>query len=252
MSAGFAQKYWGHDNPLGRRVRIFNPAQPQPWRTIVGVVPDTLMQGPFNQQTDNTGFYIPILGVPPSPQFVTIVVRPHPGQSADSLAAPLGKAVAALDANLPTYFGGTPAQLHDEILGVNRITANLFTIFGIAAVFLSAVGLYGVMSFSVNQRTQEFGIRMALGADARRILRLVMTQGAWQLAIGLVLGVGRGSASTRRACRGRVAKHSLQGERARSVDLLRRRSIADCGCRRVLLRAGASRHARESDRRAPR
>ena len=190
VSAGFAQKYWGHDNPLGRRVRIFNPAQPQPWRTIVGVVPDTLMQGPFNQQTDNSGFYTPILGVPPSPQFVTVVVRPHPGQSAESLAAPLGKAVAALDANLPTYFGGTPAKLHDEILGVNRITANLFTIFGIAAVLLSAVGLYGVMSFSVNQRTQEFGIRMALGADARRILGLVMTQGAWQLGIGLVLGVG--------------------------------------------------------------
>jgi putative ABC transport system permease protein len=190
VSAGFAQKYWGHDNPLGRRVRIFNPAQPQPWRTIIGVVPDTLMQGPFNQQTDNTGFYTPILGVPPSPQFVTVIVRPHAGQSADSLATPLGKAVAALDANLPTYFGGTPAKLHDEILGVNRITANLFTIFGIAAVFLSAVGLYGVMSFSVNQRTQEFGIRMALGADARRILGLVMTQGAWQLGIGLVLGVG--------------------------------------------------------------
>jgi predicted permease len=190
VTTGFAQKYFGHDNPLGRRVRIFNPAQPQPWRTVVGVVPETLMQGPFNQQADNTGFYIPILGVPPSPQFVTMVVRPHPGQNANTLAAPLGKAIAQLDANLPTYFGGTPAQLHDEILGTNRIVANLFSIFGVAAVILSAVGLYGVMSFSVNQRTQEFGIRMALGADARRILRLVMTQGAWQLGIGLFLGVG--------------------------------------------------------------
>lgn len=190
VSTGFAQKYFGHDSPLGRRVRIFNPAQPQPWRTIVGVVPETLMQGPFNQQTDNSGFYVPLLGVPPAPQFVTIVVRPHPGQGAETLAAPLGKAVAQLDANLPTYFGGTPGRLHDEVLGGNRIIANLFTIFGLAAVVLSAVGLYGVMSFSVNQRTQEFGIRMALGADARRILRLVMTQGAWQLVIGLFLGVG--------------------------------------------------------------
>ena len=86
----------------------------------------------------------------------------------------------------PTYFAGTPARLHDEILGVNRITATLFTIFGVVAFVLSAVGLYGVMSFSVNQRTQEFGIRMALGADAARIFRMVMTQGAWQLAIGLV------------------------------------------------------------------
>ena len=66
----------------------------------------------------------------------------------------------------------------------------LFTIFGVVAFILSAVGLYGVMSFSVSQRTQEFGIRMALGADAQRIFRMVMTQGAWQLVIGLVLGAG--------------------------------------------------------------
>jgi putative ABC transport system permease protein len=190
VSTGFARKYFGSQSPLGRRVRIFNPAQPQPWRAIIGVVPDTLMQGPFNQQTDNSGFYVPILGVPPAPQFVTVVVRPHNGQSAETLAAPLGKAVAEIDSNLPTYFGGTPARLHDEILGVNRITATLFTIFGVVAFVLSAVGLYGVMSFSVNQRTQEFGIRMALGADAARIFRMVMTQGAWQLGIGLFVGAG--------------------------------------------------------------
>jgi predicted permease len=190
VNTSFARKYWGHESPLGRRVRVFNPAQPQPWRTIVGVVPDTLMQGPFNQQTDDAGFYVPILSTPPSPQFATLLVRPHPGQRAETLAGPLGQAVAQLDANLPIYFGGTPARLHDEILGFNRINANLFSIFGVVAVVLSAVGLYGVMSFSVNQRTQEIGIRMALGADARRILRMVMRQGAWQLAIGLTIGVG--------------------------------------------------------------
>ena len=190
VNTSFARKYWANESPLGRRIRVFNPAQPAPWRTIVGVVPDTLMQGPFNQQTDQAGFYVPILGVPPTPQFVTVVVRPHGGQRAETLAGPLGKAVAELDSNLPTYFGGTPGRLHDEILGVNRITATLFTIFGVAAFLLSAVGLYGVMSFSVNQRTQEFGIRMALGADAPKIFRMVMTQGAWQLLIGLALGIG--------------------------------------------------------------
>ena len=91
---------------------------------------------------------------------------------------------------MPTYFPGTPARLHTEILNGPRVVANLFGIFGIVAFVLSAVGLYGVMSFSVNQRTQEFGIRMALGADAARIFRMVMTQGAWQLAIGLLLGAG--------------------------------------------------------------
>jgi predicted permease len=190
VNSTFARKYFGNESAIGRRVRNFNPARPEPWRTIVGVVPDTLMQGPFNQQTDAAGFYTPLLGAPPAPQFVTVVVRPHRGQNADTLGPVLSKAVSQVDANLPVYFGGTPAQLHDEILGINRITANLFTIFGVAAVLLSAVGLYGVMSFSVNQRTQEFGIRMALGADAGRIVRLVMTQGAWQLGIGLFLGVG--------------------------------------------------------------
>jgi exosortase/archaeosortase family protein len=76
-----------------------------------------------------------------------MIVRPHPGQRADTLAPALGAAVAQLDSNLPTYFGGTPARLHDEALGVQRITATLFTIFGIVAIVLSSVGLYGVMSF---------------------------------------------------------------------------------------------------------
>jgi predicted permease len=190
VNASFAHKYFGRESAVGRRVRLFNPATPQPWRTIVGVVPDTLMQGPFNTQTDQTGFYVPLLGASPSPQFCTIVVRPHAGQRADTLGPALSRAVAKLDSNLPTYFAGTPERLHSEILGVNRVTAMLFMIFGGVAFVLSAVGLYGVMSFSVNQRTQEFGIRMALGADAARIFRLVMTQGAWQLIIGLILGAG--------------------------------------------------------------
>jgi putative ABC transport system permease protein len=190
VNTSFARKYYGHESPIGHRVRIFNPGQPQQWRTIVGVVPDTLMQGPFDQETETAGFYMPLLGADPATQFCTIIVRPRPGQRADTLGLALSKAVAALDSNLPTYFAGTPARYHCEILGGNRIIATLFSIFGAVAFILSAVGLYGVMSFSVNQRTQEFGIRMALGADAARIFRMVMTQGAWQLVIGLVLGAG--------------------------------------------------------------
>jgi predicted permease len=190
VNTSFARKYYGNESPIGRRVRIYNPGQPQPWRTIVGVVPDTLMQGPFDQQTDTAGFYMPLLGAEPATQFCTIIVRPRPGQKADTLGSALSRAVAELDSNLPTYFAGTPAQFHNEILGGNRIIATLFGIFGAVAFVLSAVGLYGVMSFSVTQRTQEFGIRMALGADAARIFRMVMTQGAWQLGIGLILGAG--------------------------------------------------------------
>jgi predicted permease len=189
VNTSFARKYWGNQSPIGHQVRIFNPGRPDSWRTIVGVVPDTLMQGPFDQQNDNSGFYMPLLGSDLPNQFVTILVRPR-GERADTMGPALSRAVAQLDPDLPIYFPGTPAQFHHEILNGNRVIATLFTIFGIVAFVLSAVGLYGVMSFSVNQRTQEFGIRMALGADAPRIFRMVMTQGAWQLVIGLVLGAG--------------------------------------------------------------
>jgi predicted permease len=190
VNASFARKHWGNQSALGHQVRIFNPGEPQPWRTIVGVVPDMLMQGPFDQQTDIAGFYMPLLGASPATQFCTVLVRPRAGQRADTLGPALTNAVAQLDSDVPIYFPGTPARLHDETLSSNRIVVSLFVIFGAVAFVLSAVGLYGVMSFSVSQRTQEFGIRMALGADARRIFRMVMTQGAWQLAIGLVLGAG--------------------------------------------------------------
>jgi len=190
VNQSFARKYWGNQSPLGHQVRPFNPAQAQPWRTIVGVVPDTLMQGPFNREADSTGFYVPLLGASPAPQFCTIVVRPHPGQAAETLGPALSKAVAQIDSDLPTYFPGTPARSHSEFLSGPRLVAQLFSIFGAIAFILSAVGLYGVMSLSVNQRTQEFGIRMALGADTARIFKMVMSQGAWQLVVGLTLGIG--------------------------------------------------------------
>jgi putative ABC transport system permease protein len=190
VNATFARKHWGNQSALGHQVRIFNPGEPQPWRTVVGVVPDTLMQGPFDQQTDSAGFFMPILGASPATQFCTVLVRPRAGQRAETLGPALTKAVTQLDSDVPIYFPGTAARLHDETLSVSRIVVSLFAIFGGVAFVLSAVGLYGVMSFSVSQRTQEFGIRMALGADARRIFRMVMTQGAWQLVIGLVLGAG--------------------------------------------------------------
>src|SRR5438105_1277128 len=84
VNASFARKYWGNQSAIGHQVRVFNPGQPTAWRTIVGVVPDTLMQGPFDQQTDTAGFYMPLLGAEPATQFCTIIVRPRPGQRADT------------------------------------------------------------------------------------------------------------------------------------------------------------------------
>src|SRR5207237_8459978 len=149
VNASFARKYWGNQSALGHQVRIFNPGKPQPWRTIVGVVPDMLMQGPFDQQTETAGFYTPLLGASPAAQFCTIVVRPRAGQRAETIGPALSRAVAELDSNLPTYFPGTPAAFHKEILSGNRLIATLFTIFRLVALLLSAVVPYCVIVVSV-------------------------------------------------------------------------------------------------------
>jgi ABC-type antimicrobial peptide transport system permease subunit len=97
--------------------------------------------------------------------------------------------MARFSPDQPIYLINTAANLIDETLAQNRLLASLFSIFGGVAMLLAAVGLYGVMSFAVSQRTNEFGIRMALGADAGLILRMILRQGAAQLLLGLVLGL---------------------------------------------------------------
>src|SRR5881398_43507 len=107
VNTSYARKYYGNESPIGRRIRIYNPGEPQPWRTIVGVVPDTLMQGPFNQETEAAGFYTPLLGASPATQFCTILVRPRAGQRAETLGPALSKAITQLDSDVPIYFPGT-------------------------------------------------------------------------------------------------------------------------------------------------
>jgi ABC-type antimicrobial peptide transport system permease subunit len=129
-------------------------------------------------------------GAPLAPQFATVVVKPPPGQRADALAAVLRERVRRVDANLPLYFVDTPKKNLDGFVAQNRIVATLFLVFGVVAAVLAAVGIYGVTSFAVSQRTQEFGVRMALGADRRRILGMVVRQGSLQVSLGIAGGLG--------------------------------------------------------------
>jgi putative ABC transport system permease protein len=201
VNAAFAQKHYGHDNAVGRRFRtvINNGTTPGPWRTVVGIVTTVRMLGPFNNpNVDDSGFYVPFYANPLGPatpgpfinQFATVVVRPRAGQRADALAGALRREVQKVDPNLPLYFVGTPHSQQEGFVAQNRIIATMFTIFGIVAIVLASVGIYGVMSFAVTQRTQEFGVRMALGANASRILQMVVQQGIVQIVVGLVLGLG--------------------------------------------------------------
>jgi putative ABC transport system permease protein len=200
INATFAKVHFGNESPIGRRFRTIrrNGTQPGPWRQVVGVVSDVRMAGPFNNQSDGTGFYVPffatafgpVADAPVALQFGTAVVRPRGGVRPEAVAQAVQAVVSKIDPNLPLYMVSTPKVAQDGFLAQNRIVAVMFGIFGAIAVILASVGLYGVTSFSVNQRTQEFGIRMALGADSQRILRMVMKQGAWQIITGLSLGLG--------------------------------------------------------------
>jgi putative ABC transport system permease protein len=203
VNAAFARKHFGTESALNRRFRTArpdgNPQQAGPWRTIVGVVTTVRMLGPFNQPgVDEAGFYVPFFSSPAGPvqqapvasQFSTILAKPRRGQRADAMAVPLRREMAKADANLPLYFVGTPKSQIDGFVAQNRIIATMFSIFGLVAMVLASVGMYGVMSFSVNQRRQEFGVRMALGAHSGRILRMVLRQGIFQLAVGLLIGLG--------------------------------------------------------------
>jgi predicted permease len=199
VNAAFARKHYGNGSPIGRRFRTMNTAGtlPGPWRTIVGVVSNVRMLGPFNNpNVDDSGFYVPFYSTafgpaPPTPfvsQFATVIVKPRAGQRPEAIVNALRRDVNKADANLPLYFVGTPKRQIEGFVAQNRIIATMFTIFGAVAVVLASVGIYGVMSFSVNQRTQEFGVRMALGADDGTILGMVLKQGVVQIGIGLMLG----------------------------------------------------------------
>ena len=202
VNSAFAQKYFGRESAVGRRFRTVgnNGRLFGPWRTIVGVVPTTRMLGPFNNpNVDATGFYVPyfssifgpVLATPFPQQFATVVVRPRGGAArVHAVATQLQREVNKVDPNLPLYFVGSAQDNIDTFIAQNRIIAAMFSIFGAVAVLLASVGLYGVTSFSVNQRTQEFGIRLALGADHNRILAMVLRQGAIQYALGAALGLG--------------------------------------------------------------
>ena len=124
------------------------------------------MQPPFNvPNVDDSGFYVPFYSSAAGPmqaapfasQFATVIVKPRGGQPADALANTLRRDVNKVDPNLPLYFVGTPKKNLDGFVGPNRVIATMFSIFGLVAVVLASVGIYGVMSFAVNQRATAAG-----------------------------------------------------------------------------------------------
>lgn len=185
ITRGFASKHLGAGSPIGKRIRLGASDSKDPWLTIVGVIPDVWYDGNSNDQVLGTVVLTPL------PQgdysFISLAVA-APGDPA-SMAPAVQAAVNAVDPDQPIYFVRTLAQTIQRSGWFYGIFGTLFMAFGGAALFLATIGVYGVVSFSVSRRTQEIGVRMALGAGNRSVLGLFLRQAALQAGVGLALGL---------------------------------------------------------------
>jgi putative ABC transport system permease protein len=190
VSESMAKRFWSRENPIGKRVVVADGIKPES-REIVGVVGDTLSHGlasdvqleiyrPFYQT------YWP---------FFQLVV--HTSQDPLTVAGAIQKAIWSVDPEEPIRGSTTMEQLADDSLVSRRIMVNLLTGFSALALFLACLGIYGVIAYSVKQRTAEIGIRMALGATAGNVLSSVLGLGLRVALIGVIIGGACALAVTR-------------------------------------------------------
>jgi predicted permease len=183
----FARLYFPGQDPLGRRIKVGTIDSDSPWRTIVGVAPNLAMAA--RRERGSEGIYLPLSQS--TRRSMSILVRTMGDPLA--LASVVRDEVAAIDPNLPIYEVDSLARLISKNTAPERALAVLFILFGLAGLVLATVGLFGVMAFLARRRTREIGIRIALGADARRILWLSARGGLVQLALGLAIGTALAS-----------------------------------------------------------
>ncbi len=197
----FASMSWPNDEPLGKRLRLIMPppntpnapaSVPQAWLTVVGVVPD-IVQSDSSQGAHDPLIYLPYRQLPQREMVVAARTVVPPG----SLSNAFRREVLAMDPDLPVTDLRTLDALLRERAWPWRIYGSMFSIFAASALLLAFVGLYAVIAHSVSQRTQEIGIRMALGASRKAILRMIFMDGFRQLLIGLVVGLGASFGLTR-------------------------------------------------------
>lgn len=178
----FAQKFWPNDDPIGKRVKI-GPPENNPWLRIVGVVKDIHQKGLENPIGYN--IYEPLAQGVSSDEAVAVRTQGDPAAVISEVRAEIHR----IDPTVLVDDFATMDQRIEESVSPRKLNLFLFGLFSALALVLASIGLYGVVAYSVGQRTQEFGIRMALGAQRSDVVRLVLSQGLKLALAGTAIGI---------------------------------------------------------------
>ena len=184
-----AEMYFQADNPIGRRIKLTEefPTGPQTdWLTVVGVAPN-VRQGDVTKVEFEPIAYVPHSESPGMGRGATLLVRTRSDPA--KATAVLRSEVRGIDADMPLFNIRTLDDVLAQVRWLYRVFGAMFSAFALIALVLSAVGLYAVTAYSVTQRTQEIGVRMALGAEPRSVRWLILRRALTQLVIGATLGV---------------------------------------------------------------
>jgi putative ABC transport system permease protein len=184
-----ARRAWPNESPLGHRIRFVDSDH---WMSVVGVARDAKHLGPADEPRPQA--YVPYMQMP---QIFTSVVVRAAGADAAALGGAVRDAIWRVDPDQPVWKIRTLQSLVDAALGSKRVLLGLIAAFASSATLLAGLGIYGVMSFAVTQRTHEVGVRMALGARGGEVLRLIVGQGLRLTVVALVIGLVAASGAAR-------------------------------------------------------
>src|SRR5581483_10272558 len=181
----FAKKYWPNDDPLGKRLQFWSD-KPKDWPTIVGIVNHINIDSlDAANDSPRVQMYVPFYHFGQSSMTLAVRANGNPA----NLTSAIREQVQAIDKDQPIYDVKTFLELRDESLAPQRLNMLLLGVFAALALVLSAVGIYGVMSYLVTQRTHEIGLRMALGAQLGDVLKLVVGHALVLALIGVAIGL---------------------------------------------------------------